>query len=309
MQLNRRAFGLCRSMLEDAPRLRLEILENDDSGRVIDCGVKALGGLEAGKMLAEISMAGLGRVEIVPAPFGSEGRPAVSVRTDHPVAACLAAQYAGWKVEAEGFFAMGSGPMRALAAREKLYETLGYRESDYVALGVLECSQVPPAEVVRMLARECGVEDYNLTLLVARTASLAGTVQVVARSVETALHKLLELGFDVRRIECAWGVSPLPPVAADDLTAIGRTNDAILYGSQVTLWCRGDETSLAEIGPRLPSNASPDHGRPFLELFERYDRDFYRVDPMLFAPAVVHLQSLDTGRSFRFGTLVPELLG
>jgi methenyltetrahydromethanopterin cyclohydrolase len=145
-------------------------------------------------------------------------------------------------------------------------------------------------------------------LLVARTASLAGTVQIIARSVETALHKLHELGFELRRIVKGWGVAPLAPVADNDLAAIGHTNDAILYGAYVELSVSGDVASLQELGPRVPSSASPDFGRPFAEIFTRYDHDFYRIDPMLFSPAVVRFYNVDTGSTFDFGRMAPEVL-
>ncbi len=133
-------------------------------------------------------------------------------------------------------------------------------------------------------------------------------MQVVARSVETALHKLLELGFDLTRVVAGWGTAPLPPAAPDDLAAIGRTNDAILYGGEVMLWVRGDDHSLAAVGPRVPSSASPDHGQPFATIFARYHHDFYKIDPHLFSPAVVTLANLDTGSTFRFGELHPRVI-
>ena len=148
----------------------------------------------------------------------------------------------------------------------------------------------------------------HLTLLAARTASIAGTVQVVARSVETALHKLHELGYDLKNVVSGFGSAPLPPVAADDLAGIGRTNDAILYGGEVTLWVRDDDARLAEIGPQIPSCASRDFGEPFAAIFERYGRDFYKIDPLLFSPAVVTLVNLTSGKSHRFGELRPDVL-
>jgi len=277
-------------------------------GTLVDLGVKARGGLEAGLALAEICLAGLGRVGLAPADPGVWRGPAVTVHTDHPVAACLASQYAGWQIAQGKFFAMGSGPMRAAAGKEALFDQIGHRERAGVAVGVLETGKLPSDEVFADLARQCGVEPAKLTLLAARTASQAGTVQIVARSVETALHKLHELGFDLKRLESGWGVAPLPPPAADDLRGIGRTNDAILYGAEVTLWVRGDDASLEEVGPRVPSSSSPDHGEPFARIFERYDRDFYKIDPQLFSPAVVTLANLDTGRSFRFGRVLPEVI-
>jgi len=173
---------------------------------------------------------------------------------------------------------------------------------------VLETSKLPPDEVCRQIAADCKVEPANLTLLAARTASIAGSVQVVARTVETALHKLHELGFDISWVQSGYGVAPLPPIAKDDLAGIGRTNDAVLYGGEVTLWVRGADESLAAVGPKIPASASQDYGEPFAAIFERSGRDFYKIDPLLFSPGVVNLVNLDSGKSYRFGKLRPDVL-
>ena len=307
LNLNQRAATLSQAVVNCAAELRAEI-HRIGGATVIDLGAKAPGGLEAGLTLAEICLAGLGRVSRVPADEQLWRGAAVTVQTDQPLLACLAAQYAGWQIARGKYFAMGSGPMRAAAGKEALFETLLPREKTDVAVGVLETSKLPPDEVIQYIAEACGVAGNTLTLLVARTASQAGTVQVVARSVETALHKLHELGFDLQRIVSGWGVAPLPPIGADDLAAIGRTNDAILYGAEVTLWVRGDDASLAEIGPRVPSSASSDYGEPFSQIFARYDHDFYKIDPHLFSPAAVTFMNLDTGRTYRFGKTSAEIL-
>ena len=308
MNLNQNAAELCQQMLLDRARLRIAPSEAEGSARLIDCGVDAPGGLEAGRRLAEVCLAGLARVELVRADPNLWPGSAVMVTTDHPVAACMASQYAGWKVEGEGFFAIGSGPMRAAAGEEDLFDKIGCRETAEVAVGTLECGKLPPAEVCRDLAEKCRVAPDKLTLLVAPVTSQAGTFQVVARSVETALHKLLELGFDLSRVESGVGTAPLPPVAGDELAGIGRTNDAILYGGEVTLFVRGDDASLADVGAKVPSSASPDHGLPFAQIFEKHGRDFYQIDPHLFSPAVVRLENLDTGNSFKFGHTLPRVI-
>jgi methenyltetrahydromethanopterin cyclohydrolase len=220
----------------------------------------------------------------------------------------MASQYAGWQISVGKYFAMGSGPMRAAAGIEELFNKIGHREQSDRVVGILETRKLPPPEVFELIANRCGVPPDRVTLLVAPTASQAGGVQIVARSVETTLHKLSELGFDLAQVESGWGVAPLPPVAADDLAAIGRTNDAILYGGEVTLWVRGDDAQLAEIGARVPSSASRDHGEPFAAIFDRYNRNFYDIDPHLFSPAVVSLVNLDTGRTHRFGAVLPEVV-
>lgn len=309
--LNRRAQRRLEAALAQADVL--QIAQRSSAGgranaTVVDFGVEARGGLAAGCVLAEICLAGLGQVQLVPDAHEYGTGLTVLVTTDHPLAACMAAQYAGWQIGGDGFFAMGSGPMRAAAAKEPLFAKIGHTERPDVAVGVLECRQFPSAEVCEKLAAACGVAVDQLSLCVAPTASQAGGVQVVARSVETALHKLHELGFDLTRIESGAGSAPLPPVAKNDLRAIGRTNDAVLYGGEVTLWVRGDDDSLEQIGPRVPSQDSKDHGRPFYEIFERYDRDFYKIDPHLFSPAVVRFVNLDTGRRWRFGRVEPDVL-
>ena len=306
--LNKRANDLVAAALPRIGDLRGTVIELEGGGCVVDLGVKAEGSLEAGRLLAEVCMSGLAEVRIVPGDVGGVTWPSVQVVTDAPVEACLLSQYAGWQISVGKFFAMGSGPMRAAAAREEVFEKLGYRESAGSVVGVLETGKLPTAEVIAVIAEKTGVPADRVTLLAARTASLAGNLQVVARSVETSLHKLFELGFDIWRVRSAVGVAPLPPVAKDDFAGIGRTNDAILYGGRVTLMVRGDDESIAAIGPKVPSCSSSAHGKPFAEIFEDAGRDFYKIDPHLFSPAEVVFQNLDTGRVHVFGAVAADVL-
>jgi methenyltetrahydromethanopterin cyclohydrolase len=234
--------------------------------------------------------------------------PMVQVLTDHPVRACLASQYAGWAIQDGKYFAMGSGPMRAAAGTEAIFESIGFQESADSVVGVLETRKPPPPAVAAKIAAACRVEPAQVTLLAVPTASLAGGVQIVARSVETALHKLAELKFDLSRVISAHGTAPLPPVAANDLAAIGRTNDAVLYGARVVLAVTGDDASLESIGGQVPSSASRDYGEPFAAIFARYHHDFYAVDPHLFSPAEVVFQNVETGKVHAFGRLNPDVL-
>lgn len=301
LKLNEHAYRLAREGLARAEQLGVVMAETDGGACLVDCGIESPGGLEAGCWLAEICLAGMGRVAVEAGDPAIWRGPWIRVTTDRPVAACMASQYAGWPLHYGHYFAMGSGPMRAARGREPLFEKIGHVEQSHRAVGVLEAARLPTSDVIDDIARQCHVEPDQLLLLVAPTSSLAGTVQIVARSVETALHKLCELQFDLARVVAGHGIAPLPPVAANDLQGIGRTNDAILYGARVTLWVRGDDASLREFGPRIPSCSSPDYGEPFAAIFERYQRDFYRIDPLLFSPAEVHLVNIDSGSMFSFG--------
>lgn len=308
MNLNARAGKLAKEVLAASDELRVVSVITPGAGTLIDCGVNVPGGLGAGLALARICLAGLGHVTLVAGEV--DGRPCLRVQvvTDHPTLACLGSQYAGWQLAEGKFFAMGSGPMRAAYASEPIFARIGYSENPQAVVGVLEGRKLPPASVVASVAQACRVEPDQVTLLIAPTASLAGGLQVVARSVETALHKLAELDFELSRIVSAHGSAPLPPVAKGDLEAIGRTNDAVLYGARVVLQVRGDDESLAELGARVPSCASKDHGEPFAAIFKRYNHDFYAVDPHLFSPAEVVFENLDTGRTQVFGRVEPAIL-
>ncbi len=308
LTLNERGLRLADHLAATAAALRITVQQTAAGARLLDCGVAAEGGLQAGLGLARVCLANQAEVALVPGAFAGLPVPQVQVMTDHPVLACMASQYAGWQVSVGKFFAMGSGPMRADYGKEELFDHIPGREQPPAAVGVLETDKLPNDEVVTHLAERLNLPANKLTLLAAPASSQAGNVQVVARSLETALHKLYELKFDLAQVVSGYGTAPLPPPAADFLQAIGRTNDAILYGGQVVVWVRADDDQLAELGPKVPSSSSPDHGAPFAEVFRRYDMDFYKIDPMLFSPAVLCFQNLQTGRSHTFGRVEPDVL-
>ena len=220
----------------------------------------------------------------------------------------MASQYAGWQISVGKFFAMGSGPMRAAYGKEELFDHIEGREKPAMAVGVLESRKLPDEAVADYLSASLNLPAAKISLLVAPAASMAGNLQVVARSLETALHKLHELKFDLNQVLSGFGSAPLPPVAKDELGAIGRTNDAILYGARVILWLQTEDDLIAEIGPKVPASASPDYGAPFASLFERAGGDFYKIDPMLFSPAEVVMCNLKSGRAFVFGKTNAEVL-
>jgi methenyltetrahydromethanopterin cyclohydrolase len=308
LELNDLASQLVEDVSENPQDFRVSSEELSGGGLLLDFGVESEGGLEAGAMLASICLAGLADVSTAPGAIGELAWPHVAVQTDYPVAACLFSQYAGWQLNVGKFFAMGSGPMRAVFAKEPLFDKLWYREEAEQVVGCLETAKLPGPDVFEHIAEHTSVDPTDVILLVAPTSSMAGNYQVLARSVETALHKLYELGFDVNRVRSAYGTAPLAPVARNDLEGIGRTNDAILYGGRVTLWVNGDDESLAEVLPRVPSRSSPAYGRPFLEIFEAAGRDFYKIDPLLFSPAEVVIHNIDTGRVHLSGSVAPQIL-
>ena len=280
------------SQVFDSPTY-LGCLASESSGaKIIDAGVNCGGGLEAGLFLAQLCMGGLAKVRLTSiseAEYGvSQG---VWVQTDQPIMSCLGCQYAGWPVQTDDFFAMGSGPMRLARGREEVLGELKLSESVDVSVGVLESEVLPTEAALRRIADDCGVTLDALRIAVAPSTSIAGSIQVVARSIETALHKMHELKFDVSTIISATGIAPLLPPAkrGDIVNGIGRTNDSILYGATVTLWVDHDDDELDDVIERVPSTASPDHGQPFAKIFKQYDYDFYKDNSSSLDSNINHL--------------------
>jgi methenyltetrahydromethanopterin cyclohydrolase len=309
LAVNERAWAMADRCVARAVELGLRADTLPSGARVIDFGVQAPGGLAAGLALTELCMGGLGHVTLAPVAIEGESWPGVQVWTDHPVVSCMASQYAGWAITPEGYFAMGSGPLRARARVEhELFGKLGYADDATRGVLVLETRTLPSDDVASWVANKAGLPPSAITLAVAPTASLAGGVQIVARVVETGLHKMETLGFDVTRVVSAMGTAPLAPLAKNDLRAIGRTNDCVLYGGQARYVVRADDEALAALAARLPSSASSDYGTPFYDTFTRYDHDFYKIDPLLFSPAEVWLTSATSGRTFHAGQPNPAVL-
>ncbi|MEJ1160821.1 methenyltetrahydromethanopterin cyclohydrolase [Prosthecomicrobium sp. N25] len=306
--VNGLARGLVDGFAADAVELRARVYEGPLGCRLVDAGATVRGGIEAGRRLAEICMGGLGQVAIVPSVTTPRWPTAIRVGAADPVIACLGSQYAGWSLSDGDWFALGSGPARAIYAKEHIYEDIGYSDRADTAALVLETAAPPPEAVVRTVAESTGVAPTALTFLYAPTQSLAGSTQVVARVLEVALHKVHALGFPMGRVVDGVGVAPLAPPSPDFVTAMGRTNDAIIYGGFVHLFVEGPDDEARDLAHKLPSSGSRDYGSPFAQVFSRFGGDFYAIDSMLFSPAAVVVSSLESGMSHRAGAIAEGLL-
>lgn len=310
--VNALAGPLVEELVTRGDVYRVAVSHSAEGARIVDAGIAVPGGLETGRLVAEICMGGLGRVQFVPGDDAVLGLGQVQVASMNPVLACLASQYAGWSLsDGEGkgaFHALASGPGRALARREPLFDELGYADAASRACFVLEVDKPPPEAIVAKAATACGLAPSALTFVLTPTRSLAGTVQIVARVLEVALHKAHALHFPLAAIVDGIGTAPVAPPAPDFVAAMGRTNDAILFGGFVTLYVDAEDEAARALAGSLPASASRDYGQPFAKVFKAYGYDFYKIDPMLFAPAEVLICNLRTGSSFRGGRRDPDKL-
>ena len=313
LSANALARPLVERLLADADALGVRV-QHDAGPCIVDAGIAAIGSVAAGLLVGEICMGGLGHVRLRPGAL--EGWPSwIEVHSAQPVLACLASQYAGWSLAAskeetggKKFFSLGSGPARALAVKEPLFAELGYRDRAEAGVLVLEMDRPPPPVIIDKLLRDCQLDAPALTLILTPTTSLAGTTQVVARVLETALHKAHELGYPLGHIVGGVAAAPLPSPGSNGVEGMGRTNDAILYGGRVHLTVRGDDAASRTLARQLPSRNSRDHGRSFADIFIAAEYDFYKIDPALFAPAEVWVSNLESGNTWHGGALDMTLL-
>ena len=312
VSLNARAEALIAALVAAKAELKIVAARGERGETLIDAGSRTQGSIAAGLALAEICMGGLGKLQLTSSAATPRWPWTLLVHSSNPVIACLASQNAGWRLSygegKDAFFALGSGPARALARVEQLFETIGYRDAAKNAALVLESARPPPPQIVDKVLQACGVAPERLTILYAPTQSLAGATQIVARVLEVALHKAHELKFQLDRIVEGMAAAPLAPPHPDLVTAMGRTNDAIIYAGRVHLMVIGSATDARTLAEQLPSAGSRDYGQPFAAIFKRFKGDFYAIDPMLFSPGQVTVTALETGESFHAGQLNLKLL-
>jgi len=310
MGINETGFEAFEEMLDFEDDLKVQVHELDNGTVVIDAGVKAEGGLWAGIYLSRLCMADLADIQIIPCEVKGVYIPGVQVTTDHPAVSCMASQCAMWQIKVDKYFAMGSGPARVLARKTKdLYEKIGFEEFSDVGVLVLESNKLPDASVAAHIAEKCGIDPADLRLAVAPTDSVAGLVQVSARVVETGLHKLFTMGFDINAIMSGWGRAPISPIVGDSTMCMGSSNDAIIYGGETYYTIRYQNLEeLQQYLRGLPSEASRDYGAPFYKTFKAAGFDFFKVDHNMFAPAKVVMNELNSRRTFVSGRINQEVL-
>ncbi|MCW4008331.1 MAG: methenyltetrahydromethanopterin cyclohydrolase [Candidatus Bathyarchaeota archaeon] len=311
VSVNRMAWQLAEQLLSNKNFYGVNVSKSTAGATIIDAGVRAFGGFQAGLILTELCMGGCGKAHIDFKSYGDVALPSITVCTDRPAIAALGSQFAGWRIkEADGSIAIGSGPARALALKPKeIYEEIGYKDSSDKAVLTLESNVLPSDMLIEKVAGACNITPENLIVVVAPTTSLAGLVQVTGRIVEVGIHKLRTLGLSPKTIRYACGYAPIPPICPDFEVAMARTNDAILYSG--TVYCTveyDDEVALKRIVEQAPSANSKDYGKPFLQIFREADRDFYKIDHNLFAPAMLIVNNAKTGRAFKAGKINSDVL-
>ncbi len=306
--VNKNTEVMVKNLIIKEKQYGLIVYKGELNCTIIDAGIKASGSIEAGVKISEICMGGLGNVSIVPYSFSEKCHWNVNVYSANPVIACLGSQYAGWSLKSNNFFSLGSGPARAIANREEIFKEISYSDKNSKSTLILECNKEPPEEIVMKVSKDCQIDSSNLVFIITPTTSIAGNFQVVSRVLEVAIHKCHELRFPLDRIMHGIGTCPFPPLAKNMIDGMGRTNDSIIYGGIVQLTIDGSVEDIIALSKKLPSNNSKDYGKPFKQIFEQYEGDFYKIDGNLFSPAKIIINSIETGETFISGEIDRNLI-
>lgn len=309
ISINRLAFRLVEKLLEEPGYYKVEVEKLPCGVTVIDTGLKAGGGYEAGLMITRIAMGGSGTATLGSVNYDGLELPVVIVSTDHPAISLFGSQLAGWKIKTPNYTVDSSGPGRALALKpKKVYEKIGYRDHSEVAVLLLETESKPNDEAAIFIAEVCGVMPENTYLVLTTTVSVAGMVQISGRIVETGLFRLDLLGLDPKKVLHGFGYAPIMPLHKDMGVAMGRAEDALTYGGVTNYIVDEDDGILEELVRKAPSSCSREYGRPSYEIYKEANFDFTQIDPALFAPAAITLTSVKTGRVFSGGEVNPTIL-
>ena len=310
LSVNQMAWKIAQKFVDNPDFYGVSVSKSSAGATIVDAGVNVAGGFQAGKKLTELCLGGAGKAQLGFKTYGDLAFPSITISTDHPAIATLGSQFAGWRIKDGDNIAIGSGPIRALALKPKdVFEEIGYKDQSDKAVLTLESNTLPSDALIEKVTVASGIQAQNLIVVVAPTASIAGLTQVAGRVVEVGIHKLRTLGLSPKLIRYAMGYAPIPPLGKDFEVAMARTNDAILYGGTVYLTIDfDDEAALQKIIDQAPSKASKDYGKPFLQIFREADKDFYKIDHGLFAPATLIINNAKTGRTFKAGQINPKVL-
>ncbi len=308
--MNEAAVELFDEMLEMEEILRGIMIETELGPTIFDLGLKAQGGFLAGEYTTQVCLGGLGEVTLGMNTYGEMNLPTITVVTDFPAIATMGSQFAGWSINKDGYQAMGSGPARILAKKPKeLYEVLPFKDTHNETVIILETNTYPPDKILSYIAEKCDIVLEGLCVIVTPTTSVAGSTQISGRSIETAIHKLHDLQFDITTIQTACGIAPIAPITKKSDVMLGRTNDMLIYGSDVYLQVDyQDDSELEEFTKKAISATSHSYGSLFYDIVEKASGDFYKIDPTLFAPAKLSINNINSGKTFSAGKINIDML-
>jgi methenyltetrahydromethanopterin cyclohydrolase len=305
--INKLAMRLVKEIIDRDDELGVKVIKMTCGATLIDMGLKAKGSYQAGLLytrvtLGDMAIANLGTWKLDDNfSFGS-----IELFVTEPLVACLGSQIAGWQLGKGEFATIGSGPARAqgVIPTDFYLDMTPYRDRNDEVVLCIQDIRYPDDSIALEVAKACKVSPENVYLLLAPSASIVGSIQVTARMVEEVCHKMHAKGFEVSKVINARGVAPIAPLVNDEVKAIGRINDAILYGGEAEFWVDAADEEIAPVIKKLVSKtSSPYYPELFGDVFERAGRDFYKIDHDFHSIAKLQIHNVRTGKSFLAGEI------
>lgn len=308
--VNQRAVKVVKDIIADEEALGVKVFRLNNGATVIDMGIETGGSWKAAKLFVEATIGRLGLVSYGRFKVKNIELPSIEVHIDKPREGTLSAQFSGWKMPGEGFDVnpIGSGPARAIPKNDIFSQCVDYQDIHHEAVFAAQTTELPGEDLAENISEECGIEPENLYILAATSGSLVGTVQVCSRTVEASMWRLEKKGFDIDTVISGRGVCPVPPQTKDELLGMDRTNTALIYGGSVHYIVDWEDEKIKELMEELPFTASPNYGRPFIDIFEEGDRDFYKVDKDIHTIAKYTITNINSGKTFQAGEINKEEL-
>lgn len=309
ISINKETLKIVKDLLDNTELYGVKVEKLVSGTTVIDTGLEAKGGYLAGLKVTEIAMGGLGKASISFMNYDDLKLPIIVVTTDYPAISLLGSQLAGWTIKVGSFFAMGSGPARALALKpKKVFEKINYRDDYDSAILLLETKEKPTDDVAKEISKACNVNPENLYLVLTSTTSIAGSVQVSGRVVETGLYRLDYLGFNPLKVLYGAGYAPIMPIHPDSGIAVAKQEDALVYGGVTHYIVDEDDEKIKEIIEKAPAVVSKDYGKPSYEILKAVGFDWSKLDPAFFATGYVTITNRKSGKTYSAGKVNPQVL-
>lgn len=316
LSVNHEALKIVKKVQDYPDFYSVDVTTLSNKATAID-GAK--GSYEFGRLVAEICMGGFGSCQFTNISVKGVFIPGLLVQTSHPVMALIGSQKAdqisikiqkGEKTKKYNY--MVSGPFRAKTRLDKtLFDTIKYFDDSEKTVVIFESALIKDENIINEVFTKCRLEPEKTVAIFTPTNSIPGTVQIAARIIKTGIHILREQNFNPHYLKYGMGTTTLAPIAKDILQAMGRTNDSIIYGGKVYLTVdvpKEEEPQMVKLLNNCPSNVSSSYGKPFYDLLHEVNFDFSKVDSKLFAPAILTINNLRTGKTFTAGEVNDDIL-
>jgi methenyltetrahydromethanopterin cyclohydrolase len=307
VSVNQRAMEIVRRIIMDRETLNVGVSVLDNGSTIIDMGVNHTGGWSAAKHLVEVTLGGLGILQYGLIEMAGLELPQAEIYVEKPVTACLSCQLSGWplpdlKTES-GIVPLISGPVRAVVREDRFARAFSYQDRNDEVVVALQGGLIPDTRLTDYIAAKCGLDPKQVFILTAATGSVAGMVNVAARTLETTLWRLHELGFNPEKVITAWGKAPVPPVSKDEYKAMIRANTYIYYGGTVglTVECEDEEITKILAAVPLSPETSDQYGTPFGKLLDEADGNIFQMTGFVHSVTKVIFYNAQTGKTFKCG--------